>query len=50
MKKSVLALYVGRLVSAGSTVLLLAIVGRLKGAESLGIVGVGMATGASCRP
>jgi O-antigen/teichoic acid export membrane protein len=46
MKKSVGALYIGRLVSAGTTVFLLAIVGRLRGADALGIVGVGMAAGA----
>jgi O-antigen/teichoic acid export membrane protein len=46
MTRSVLALYIGRLVSAGTTVVLLAVVGRLVGAEALGIVGVGMATGA----
>lgn len=46
MTRSVLALYIGRLVSAGTTVLLLAVVGRLRGADDLGIVGVGMATGA----
>jgi O-antigen/teichoic acid export membrane protein len=46
MKRSVVALYIGRLISAATTVLLLAIVGRLKGADDLGIVGVGMASGA----
>ena len=46
MKRSVVALYIGRLVSAGSTVLLLAVVGRLEGPDDLCVVGVGMATGA----
>jgi O-antigen/teichoic acid export membrane protein len=46
MRKSVLALYVGRLVSAGTTLLLLAVVGRLEGSDGLGVVGVGMSVGA----
>jgi len=46
MKRSILSLYLGRLVSAGSTVLLLAVVGRLEGAAGLGIIGVGMSAGA----
>jgi O-antigen/teichoic acid export membrane protein len=45
MTRKALAIYVGRLFSSGSTVLLLAAVGRRLGADALGVVGIGMAAG-----
>ena len=40
------ALLLARLVSAGTTLILMATLGRMQGADALGIVGIGMATGA----
>lgn len=45
MRRNASALLVARLISAGTTLVLLAIIGRARGTTALGVVGVGMAAG-----
>jgi O-antigen/teichoic acid export membrane protein len=46
MPRRTAILLVGRIVSAGTTLVILGLVGRLRGAEDLGAVGIGFAMGA----
>ena len=46
MRRNALLLLVARLVSAGTTLAMLALVARLRGGEALGAVGIGFAAGA----
>jgi O-antigen/teichoic acid export membrane protein len=46
MRRNTLLLLFARLASAGTTLVVLALIGRLRGAEALGVVGVGFAAGA----